>query len=344
MQNSKKNYCFLQNFWESAILVLYHFYMKKRTILIPIILFAVLGIGIFAFWKIFLAQSKSPQIDDFLQNNLEMLGETGAVNNDTESFNRAMYYANEKACQDIKNEAEKTNCTDYAAIAKAGKTGSKEFCESVKNESRKNECYAITLEKIAMEKMNKWVCQTISIGSIRTRCQEGIDAKNLQKIIREWNATSDSCAGLSDTFRRECSESIKNYKTEENYIQALQSRNISLCEQIGEVTLRQKCRDEIFAYQAEITNNPELCKQIINPDARNSCDQKWRNKNNEQLYGLAIKTEEIAMCKNITNEKMQQSCSDIVLLSTIRKTKNYWLCDSLYSTESKNTCQKIKNS
>lgn len=253
-----------------------------------------------------------------------------------------MQYANKNACVEITDEKQKSECNDYAIIAKVAKNGDQNLCLAAENEERKNECINIAIEKKATDAEDTKICENITDEKIKLRCSENIDAKKLQKIITATHINIESCRELSGNFRLECEKLLKNYQSEENYIKAIQSENLAICVTVGEKSLEEKCRNTILSNRAEKEKNPTICEQVSHSDARIACIQKIQNNQENIIFETATKNENILLCQSIKTESLQKSCHDIILLSNIKKTKNYILCDSLLNTENRNICKNLK--
>lgn len=267
---------------------------------------------------------------------------TQRIRSNSENFNRAINYANKNACIEITDEKQKSECHDYAIIAKVTKNGDQNLCLAVEDENRKNECYSVGIEKKAIDTENTEICKNITDEKIKLRCTENIDAKKLQKIVTAGHINIESCRELSGNFRLECEKLLKNYQSEENYIKAIQSENLAICATVGEKSLEEKCRNTILNNRAEKEKNPTICEQISHSDTKIACIQKIQNNQENIIFETATKNENIVLCQSIKTESLQKSCHDIILLSNIKKTKNYILCDSLLNTENKNICKNLK--
>lgn len=270
--------------------------------------------------------------------------ETRKKYSDTENFNRAMEYANHKACQNISDDNKKRECEDYARILEASKKSEKSLCENISDENKKRECEEIIVEKSAVEQKDKKICEDITTETNKKRCRETIDGEKLKTIVKEGKAHIKECEELENNFQTECMKFVKNYTLEENYINALQSQNIGLCVLIGDADFAAKCRDEIIFKKAENEENISLCHEITAIDTKNICIQKVKKQHDKMYFKIATESENIAMCARISDISHRESCEDIINLSNIKKTNNYSLCSLLHREENKISCQKLQNS
>lgn len=316
--------------------------MKKSLIFIPVIAVLAIALGIFVVGGVFSENGTPPDIIQSITRKHKISTEE-QQKNDIANYNRAMHYANNRACEDIKDPSQKQECMDYSIILSVSRDMKSGDCESIENEERKIECRNISFEKTANDAGNKTLCRAISDENIATRCREGIDAKKFADMQKNNTATIQACGELEGNFREECTKLVNNYQNEETYVTAIRTNNLNMCALVGVPNLVDRCRDEILLSLSEIENNIALCSNIKNTDTKNSCIQKNQAKNDAKVLDDATKSESIALCSTISSKTLAESCHDIVILSIVKKTKNSTLCDSLNSRESMAVCKNIEN-
>lgn len=263
---------------------------------------------------------------------------------DTESYNRAIQYANEKACNTISDENKKTECADYALIAKMLKNPESGDCSIIANENRKTECINLTFEKTAIDTKNKNICKNIADNDIAQRCRESVDAGILAEISKNNDASVEKCEKLEASFQVECNKMIANHEIELRYSEAVKSQEIGLCGIIGDEYLMQKCRNTIIANKALSEGNVLLCDYISDASEKKSCLEKTKLQKDSKLFETATNSDNLAMCENISQENIKHRCNDIIILSIVKKTKNTNLCQNLKNSENGAICQKLLNS
>ncbi len=321
--------------------------MRKRQLFILGLKILVFLGGIFVV-LIFLTRNNSPNasivtnITENIQEKWKYI-QTMYVQ-DSASHNRALHYANEKACQNITNEDQKQECIDYALIAKFLKDSNTADCSVIINENRNIECKNLLYEKTAIDAKNKNLCKNIANEEIAQRCRESIDASILAEISKNYSASAEVCAKLENTFQEECNKLINNYEIEVSYSEAIKKQDIALCAIIGESSLEQKCRNNIIANKAITEGNVLMCEYISDTNQKQNCLENTQLQRDTQLFEIATNSDNINLCNRITIESIQHRCNDIVILSITKKTKNTSLCQNLKNKENISICQKLLNS
>lgn len=313
--------------------------MRKKIVILVIEILLIIG-GIFlavyffqnnASWKNFLAEVKE-QISETIQNSEEK---------DNKSYNRALYYANERACEDISDDNKKSECQDNARITKFLQNPENADCTVISHEERYINCKNLIFEKTALNAKNKNLCENISETSTKQRCRENIDANLLIEITKNQNANTENCSKLENSFRIECEKLIEYYKTEAQYAEAVKNTDLSACAELNEDNLKKKCQDEIIFKKSTTENLNALCQYISDIDQKNLCLQTTQNNQDNNIFQIATSTDNINLCENISNSAVKYRCHDIITLSLVKKTKNPELCKALKNTENLQICEQI---
>lgn len=319
---------------------------KKNFFILGVEICIILG-GVFLVFLFF--QSKnSPEtsivtkIRETIQEKWKKMRDKDAY--DAENYNRAMYYANEKACEKISNENTKKECVDYAMIARFVKNPNTADCTLIQDENRGTECRNLIFEKTAIDAKSKKICQNIQDETIKTRCNETIDANILAELSKNNTATAEQCEKMSENFQKECYKLIADYTLEIAFSEAIKTKNLAGCQTLQNADFITKCRDTIIGKMALEGENIGICEYISDENQRKNCTENTTIQKEKKVFNIATNTENISLCNTISMENLKNSCNDIIVLSLVKKQKNASLCQNLKNTENAVICRKILNS
>ena len=124
-------------------------------------------------------------------------------------------------------------------------------CDGVVDPDRAQECRNTASENYAIAQGNKALCGRITDDVRKKRCREDIDGALLSTLLTKKTATEDRCMALEESFQRECLRSIDTHRGEEQYLTAIKTGNLAMCDAITESSLVTTCRDTILLDRAQ---------------------------------------------------------------------------------------------
>lgn len=320
---------------------------KIKNFIIFIILTIIFIIGFLIFGKNSeknIENHKNSQFGEIRKTFLDIFAdEEKKLQEENKAFNEATKYKNPNSCKIIKTENKKQECEDTVVMLIAIEKNDFEICKNIQTENINQDCNHQIIEKNAIDKKNKILCNAIQDEKQKIACRETIDAQNLKKILQEWEITAKKCEELENNFKSECLKQIDIYKIEENYQKAINSENISLCQDIEDKNLKKNCQEKILIEKAIKEKNIFLCEYGSNEETKNNCRKKIIKNNDSQNLEIAIKTNNLQQCKNLSDEILQNSCNDIIIFDFVKKTKNISLCKSLKNKENIPICEILKD-
>lgn len=314
--------------------------MNKKKIIIIGIELLILICG--AFLVAYLASSQTTP-KEFLTEIKENIKENfqNSEEKDNKRYNQALYYANERACEDIKNPGKKQECTDNARIARFLQQPNNADCSIIQNEERYIQCKNLMYEKTALDANNKILCEQIANENIKQRCRENIDANILMEMTKNHSANPENCKKLENNFREECEKLIENYQTEAIYADAIQKENLIACGELNEENLKKQCHDEIIFKKSISENTQTLCTYISDDERKKICIQTTQNQQDNTIFQIATASNNIAICENIKNTDMKDRCHDIIILAIVKQNKTSEPCKNLKNQENTKICEQI---
>ncbi len=176
------------------------------------------------------------------------------------------------------------------------------------------------------------------------------------------------CSSITDTvLATDCRDQFTIRK-------AVTTNNPATCETLIGTTIVQKCEDEVFYTLSLSVGDAKLCERIIDSDRKNTCIEEvsqilYRNMTSSgtltetscdtlmgtakeacvrefqkqkdgRIYELAIKTEDITLCKNIYDNEILSLCQDTIRLKLSLTEENNDLCRSIDDEKKKSLCEK----
>ena len=123
--------------------------------------------------------------------------------------------------------------------------------------------------KEATSKNDEKLCKTIKNKELQSTCIDTISIK-----IAVSTNNSILCEKISDQEKRlYCKTQVSKTEDINLYKSAIESNNLSTCEKINTLTLKNKCNDSIIISRVKIEKNPSLCSWLSNTGIIASCQQ-----------------------------------------------------------------------
>ena len=189
----------------------------------------------------------------------------------------------------------------------------------------------ITSLNRAISENNASLCQEIVSGSRKTECQEAILARELTL-----SGTVSDCQKLTiATLRNGCVSATLQSS-------ALRSLDHSLCSEITDTIQAQYCR-ELVDQQLLVqmtrsgTISQEGCSRLTDK-YKQECMDSITQVDDSVTLQQAISSENLEACKTLSEEALQFTCFDTILLKQALKSGDKNLCDYVRDETKKNTC------
>ena len=318
---------------------------KHKTLFIIVIPLILLWAGIYFLLpktdegEILLFAPPKEKVRSFEEQEKEAL-ET--AKNNSEIFNQAQQKQDEWLCESITDDPLRSECRDRVVIAKIGNSWDMTLCEDITDESRKTNCRDLIALNSAREIWMKALCARISNENDIKRCREDIDGKRLATVLAEKSATPQICASFEENFQKECLRSIDTFRSEEQYLTAIKTKNLAACDAVTEPQLQTDCRDNILLERAVSEWNNVLCRSITSPEKQSYCVKKWDTQADISTFKAATSGKSLEECRTINDGSLRNRCHDIVTLDLVRESKDARLCDTLTNTGIIENCKRIE--
>jgi len=245
-------------------------------------------------------------------------------------------------CEAIVDADKKTECHDRAVMASISESGDISICESIHDDTLKTACRDRTANNYAIAQGNKGLCVRITDPLLKKKCREDIDTVKLRTLVQEKTATEETCTALEESFQKECLRSIDTHRGEEQYLTAIKSGNLAMCDAITDSRLSTVCRDTILLDRAQKDANGSLCAQITDAEKKAYCTSRISTSADITQFQDATKSNNLQACMSIADVNLRNRCHDVVILELVRNSKNVQLCSTLTNTGIIESCQRIQ--
>ena len=166
---------------------------------------------------------------------------------------------------------------------------------------------------------------------MQVQCSESLLARELAS-----SGTLADCQSITRTDIRSACESTLSQK------EALSTMNKVLCNNIGESTQSQYCREAIdervlMSLMETQTATPEKCRQLEEKH-QSTCLASIVVKDDNSILQNAVQNDSLEDCKKLSTEELQYTCFDTILLKRALASKDKNLCDYVRDETKKTTC------
>lgn len=272
---------------------------KKIYIILAIVFLIILIISFLVIFNI----NKSKKIAEPLKIETPTTQELRiSEQNDISNFTNAQNSQNIDLCKLVKNNEYKDTCIKEIAL----KSGATSTCSTIANEQVKINCSSMILLNKAVQNRNIGECELVEQSMLKQTCVERI-AEADSKI---------NCNLLNNSNLKNTCLSIIYY------LQAKESRDLKLCNQIPELIRRANCLSEIqnidlyadtdndgLSFLQEILNGTDPNKADTDGDGFKDGDEikGGFNPDGQGLLNPPVEIN-IVSCSSIKDEAIKQVC------------------------------------
>lgn len=320
-----------------------------RTTLITLSVLALIGGGIFLF---FFLSKDSPLGIGWRASPVENLpttyAETVSTTQKTESediatYNTAIEKQDITLCESIAGDSIKSKCLDTIHMSVAQSSDNLDECSVLSDTGKTVQCQDNIYSARAQKSTDKKICSKIDATNLRNYCEEQIDTKNLKDALEKNTVSESFCSNLVENLQDECKSSIIEADDTAIYAEAIQKKDLEMCDTLSDATFQNNCRDTIVLQMALSEKNPDFCASITDTEKKQYCETTLTKKNDATRFQDIVATGDIARCNELSDKTLQRQCSDMITLAQVRATHDGNLCSGLFSTGMQYACVQIAN-
>ncbi|MBC7503931.1 hypothetical protein H7169_03090 [Candidatus Gracilibacteria bacterium] len=260
---------------------------------------------------------------------------------DSKIANMAIQDSNIELCTTLSTPEQQIECRDTINIAIAQKNGNIELCDGITSTGSAIECRDNIRSDRAISSHNKILCDKISNSDKKEFCQNTIDKYSYANEVQSGSLTQEFCTSLGNIYQSECMNRVVFNDESQLSEQAIVSSDMSICDRITNIELKNNCRNTINLKIAISTKTNNTCSDINVNNDRAYCESQLSKINDMTNYKSAMKNGDIDTCNKIVDTRVQSDCHDKILLSSIKTSKDISLCGSLINTKLISPCQQI---
>lgn len=320
-----------------------------RTTIIALSVLALIGGGIFLF--LFLSKD-SPLGTKWNATPAEQLPTTYAdtvataqksESEDIATYNTAIEKQDVKLCESISSVSQKTDCQDIIQSSLAQSSDNLDGCATLSSSGKTIQCQDNIYAARAQKGMNKKLCSKIDAKNLKNYCEEQVDTKNLQDALEKKTVSESFCSSLTESLRDECQSSVASQDDSAIYSEAIEKKDLKLCDTLSDIVSQTNCRDTIVLQMALSEKNADYCSSIVNVEKKKYCETALNKNNDAARFQDIVATGDIAGCNELSEKTLQRQCSDMITLAQVRATHDGNLCGGLFNTGMQYACVQIAN-
>ena len=318
--------------------------MKKYIIIGASLILAIgilVGVYISFFagkvWDIDYSVTPTPQVETY--ESLREKREAQAKIN-TSLYNQAIEEKNISLCDAISTE-ERDQCRDQVNLIIATSSWLQSSCDVLAQTGMIIECRDIISSDMAVRSQDISSCLSISDTTLQSTCRSTIEGIIYESRSLSGSLTREFCETLGSKYRSLCTRNLEARDEESVYQRALSVKDISLCESIQEIRLKSSCIDTLALSLAVERGDMSLCSKISTLDIVATCQTQVSRQSDKISYQQAIEQGDTSICEKISDSRLQNNCSDTLIIESVKKTKDISLCKSLSDVALIEACETI---
>ncbi len=125
------------------------------------------------------------------------------------------------------------------------------------------------------------------------------------------------------------------------YNQAIESKDLKKCSQLGDNSLQNLCHDTIVFQMALSEENIDYCNSLTDVMKKKYCQTTISKKSDALRFQEIVATGDISECNKLIDKKFQYQCSDMITIAQVRATHDKDLCGNLFNTGMQYACVQI---
>ena len=259
--------------------------------------------------------------------------------NDTAHYNEAQTKKDPTLCALISDPLEQTRCRDNITLILALQAKDRSLCISLSG-SMLTRCEDTVIYSLATEAKNKTLCHDIVTEQTRQTCLEEQEEILLRTIHLSGSVTGDLCAGFETKWKTECDALIVRVDETGLYRDAIAKKDLSLCDRITDEALRFQCRDIVLVQSAIASSDATICDGVHDTTKQNSCYSQASLRSDVTRFQAFIASGSLRDCETLSTETYKNQCHDMVIIRTVRTSKDTSLCQELSATGMIDRCEK----
>ncbi len=315
--------------------------MRKNLLDILII------IGIFAgfyFLFIYLGPKEAVQkwtfhTTPFAKEDTPVVDKEVQSQKDTTTYNDAITKKDPTLCESISDLSERSRCKDNITISVAVETHDRSNCSSLSG-AMLVRCEDTVIYSLASRDADKSLCREISDENIQTNCLKEQEEIMLKKASGSGQISREFCTLFETEWKTQCESLVSRVDESSLYRDAIEKKDITLCDTITDESLRFQCRDILLLQSAIASSDSTLCDGIRDATRQETCSLQVRARSDIVLLQRFALSGTLDDCATLSTESYKNQCHDMVLLRTIRTSGDTDRCRELYSTGMIDRCEK----
>ena len=202
--------------------------------------------------------------------------------------------------------------------------------------AQKSESEDIATYNSALEKQDVTLCDSIDSTARKTDCQDTIQSAQAQS-----SDNLDGCTTLSDSGKTlQCQDNIYAARAQKN-------TDKTLCSKIDAKNLKSYCEEQVDTRSLQDaleknTVSESFCSSLVE-SLQDECKSSLTQVDDTAIYTEAIKKKDLKLCDTLSNEDIQGSCRDAIILQMALAEQNGDYCASISDTEKKQYCESTLN-
>ena len=205
----------------------------------------------------------------------------------------------ERVCERILEESQKSRCSDSVFRAKAQKELDESYCKKITNQEEENACYS----KLAELQNDGAFCDMISDEGKRRYCHRtyivpetveecGYDARRCKEKVAVMKIDPEICIDIGGDQGDICLGKVAEAKKDETICARIEFKELSLAGQPNRI-------NECYSDVAKAKNDPTICEKVTSPDFY------LQNRINNCYARSALSEED---CKKIKHKNPKGEC------------------------------------
>ncbi|OIP54060.1 hypothetical protein AUK10_01635 [Candidatus Gracilibacteria bacterium CG2_30_37_12] len=324
--------------------------MKKLPILHIILIVLLVGVIAFGF---FANQKKTNTID-------KNLIQTGTITNTGISETNSLYEAEQKQLQEkmdsyttyntavdtlditlcekiINNDTLKKKCTDNVYSAQAAKNKDATLCEKIQDTKTKAHCANNFIYEAITSSGNIADCSKITgDDALKNTCTKNIVFAQIEST--SFSGTTNTCDSLTGADKDYCINRIKKNTDVELLQKGTNTKDINICKQIADLSMKNTCSDTIYMTLALEQKNASLCTKIVDTARKTNCTTQFVRINDVNILQKALAENNLSLCSTITTPDLKIKCNDSILLKQGVANKDNTLCLKIHDIGTQKQC------
>lgn len=254
------------------------------------------------------------------------------------AYNGAVDTLDIAACEKIVgDDILKTECIDNVYSALSSREKNVTFCEKIQDVTIKAHCMNSFIYDTAIASGKQLDCDKIVGDSdLKEACTKNIVFAQIEN--QSFSGTISTCESLTWVDKEYCINRIKKDSDVDLLQQGTNTKNISICGQIKDTSMKNTCTDTVYMTLAIEKQDGLLCAKIIDTLRRTNCNTQFARVNDANILQKAIAGNNLSMCKTIVTLDMRTKCTDTLLLKQWVTNKNVATCNKISDTSTKKQC------